>query len=154
MPAVKIGIEVKGAKALTRAMTTLGEVDAPFLREALDDSGQILETAIRSRGKGRIGASTRAQGVKGSGGALRAVVTVDHPGAKSMEFGRKNYYRGYTNRRQKSTGQKFRSSRGQPARPFVGVKGGQAVGASEEPIKKKITDAIEKEWDRITSQGD
>lgn len=154
MANVKIGIEVKGAKALTRALKTLGETEAPFLRQALDDSGTMLEQATRSRAPGGIASKVNFTGVKGKGGALRSVVVVKHGGAKAMEFGRRNYYRGFTNRKQKATGQKF-TSKGQQAKPFMGVRAGnQAIGAVRDDITNRLNRAFEDEWTRITNEGD
>jgi len=153
--AVKIGIEVTGAKAISRALKVLGETDAPFLREAMEDSGRLLEGATRSRAPGSMAQKTDFTKVSGKGATLRATVVVRHAGAKSMEFGRLNYYRGFTDRRMKATGQRFKSSKGQKAKPFVGIiKGGQALAAVEPQVRQKIEAAIEKEWDRIAGGPD
>jgi hypothetical protein len=155
VPAVRIGIQVTGATALKRALKAVGETDAPFLRQALDESGNILSDATRSRAKGSIAGTVHMTGVQGVGGALRATVEITHPGAKAMEFGRHTYYKGFKGRQQKATGQKFRASRGQQAKPFVGVKeGGQAVGASRPDIERKLTDAMTHEWERLAGAPD
>lgn len=153
--AVKIGIEVKGAKSLGRALKLLGETDAPFLRQALEEAGELLEGATRGRAPGSMAAKTAFVGVKGKGATLKATVTVRHAGAKAMEFGRLYYYRGYTGRAQKATGRRFRSGKGQKAQPFVGImKGGQALGQVEPKARELITTAFEKEWDRIAGGPD
>lgn len=153
--AVKIGIEVKGAKAIGRAFKLLGETDPPFLREALTEGGQLLEGATRSRAPGGMAQKVDFVGVKGKGAQLKATVVVRHGGAKSMEFGRLYYYRGFRGRAMKSTGQRFRSGRGQKAKPFVGIiTGGQALGQVEAKVKDLITTAFEKEWERIAGGPD
>lgn len=153
--AVKIGIEVKGAKTLGRALKVLGETDAPFLREALTEAGQLLEAATRGRAPGSMAQKVDFVGVKGKGATLKATVVVRHAGAKSMEFGRVNYYRGFTDRRMKVTGQRFKSSRGQKPKPFVGIiAGGQALGQVEPKAKELIIGAFAKEWQRIAGGPD
>jgi len=155
MAAVKIGIEVKGAKAIGRALKVLGETDAPFLKKALEESGELLEGATRSRAPGSMAQKVAFTRVTGKGATMRATVVVRHGGAKSMEFGRLYYYRGYTGRSMKATGQRFRSSKGQKAKPFVGVmKGDQAMGAVKPQVKAKIEAAITKEWERIAGGPD
>lgn len=152
---VKIGIEVSGAKALGRALRLLGETDPPFLREALDEAGHLLEGATRSRAPGGMARTVDFVGVKGKGATLKATVVVRHAGAKSMEFGRLYYYRGFTGRSQKATGQRFRSGKGQKARPFVGIMdSGHAMGAVKDDARRLIETAFEKEWDRIAGGPD
>ena len=142
-----------GATNLKRALKVLGETDAPFLRQALDDSGRILEHEAVARAPGGIARGVGFAGVKGVGGQLRAVVRIKHPGARSMEFGRVWYYHGYRGRAQKS-GQKFRASPGQKARPYLGVKdGGQAIAASKSRVVALLNDAFEREWERLGSGG-
>ena len=153
--AVKIGLEVKGAKALQRAFKLLGETDAPFLKKALEESGELLEGATRSRAPGSMAQKVAFTRVSGKGATLRATVVVRHAGAKSMEFGRLYYYRDFQGRAMKATGQRFRSGKGQKAKPFVGViSGGQAMAAVEPQVRAKIQAAYEKEWERIAGGPD
>lgn len=154
MAVAKIGIEVKGATALNRAMKALGETDAPFLGQAIDDGGKLLQGAVRPRAPGGMASKVEFSGVKGSGANLRALVKVKHPGAKSMEFGRTKYYEAFTGRRQKATGRKV-TRRGQQARPFVGVRNmDRAVGAVKPDIQVLIERAYTKEWDRLAGGPD
>jgi hypothetical protein len=105
-------------------------------------------------------------GVRGKGGQLRAVVTMKHPGARSMEFGRFNYYRGFQGNNRngakrgkgsvKGSGHKFQvlKGRGQSPKPFLGViEGGHAIGAVKDDVEQLLTAAIRAEWNRITSSG-
>ena len=148
--AIKIGIEVTDIKPLKRALKVLGETDAPHLRGALEIGGRKLRSAGASRATGGIGSAVTFAGVKGKGGAIRAVVQVKHPGSTSMEFGRTKFYRGYTGRAMKATGTKFKSSRGQKARPYMGIKkGDQAIGEVRDDVRRLLGDAIEREWQRI-----
>jgi len=136
-----ISIEVTDAAKLQKALRVLAEEDAPYLREALADAGRDLTHAVSARAPGSMGAKTQFAGVKGKAHGLRATVLVKHPGAKSMEFGRKNWTR---------QGRKVRHTPGQAARPFVGiVRGGQAIGAVEAKVKERIADAVSREWDRL-----
>ena len=153
--ALTLDIKVAGAKALKRALKVLGETDAPFLREALEQSGKLLRAATAKRAPGSIAAAVAFAGVKGTGGALRAPLKIKHPGAIPMEFGRVHYYRGFTGRRQKATGQRFKASPGQKAKPFLGVvSGGGAIAEVRDEVEKLIRVAFEREWERIASEGD
>ena len=152
---VKWGIQVEGATALKRALRVLSETDAPFLREALTESGQLLRGAAARRAPGGIANKVDFVGVKGSGGTLRALIQIKHPGGMAMEFGRSLYYRGFTKRRMKATGRRFRASPGQKARPYLGItKGDAAIGEVGERIKRLILQAIQDEWERIGREGD
>lgn len=152
MAASTISIAVEGDKQIKRALKALGETEAPFLKGALDKGGRMLGQAAEGRVHHSIAASMQYAGVKGVGGALRAVGTFKHPGARSMEFGRTYYYRGFTGRRQKATGHKVKVSGGQKARPFVGIKRGDAaIGQVREPVQRLIREAIDAEWTRIGS---
>ena len=165
------GVEITGATQLKRAFKVLGEKDAPFLREALIEAGHILEREAESRAPGGIARGVSFAGVKGVGGTLRAVVSIKHPGARSMEFGRIWYYRqagngvsGMGNNRPgskrgkgsvKAKAVKVRVSPGQKARPYLGVKDGNAaIAASKSRVVALLNDAFEREWERIGGEGD
>ena len=148
------GIEVKGITRLKGAMKVLGETDAPFLRDAVEQGGNLLEDAVKGRA-GSLAGVTSMTGVKGAGAAVRALVVVKDGRAKAVEFGRTTYYRGYTGRKQKATGQKFKSSKGQKARPFVGIKkADQAIGSVAPQVVPLIAKAFEKEWERLAEGPD
>lgn len=148
-----VSIQVTGATKLQKALRILAEPDAPFLRAAMTDAGQMLDNAASSRGKGGIGSAVQFAGVSGKSNGLRALIKVKHPGAKAMEFGRTKYYRGYTGRRQRS-GQQFRSRPGQKANPYIGiVKGDAAIAAVGPQIRRLFTEAIDREWDRIGAEA-
>lgn len=148
---VRIEIDDKSMSRLKRAFTVLGEKDAPFLRAALDAVGVRLTAAARTRARGGIGARVQYIGVRGQGASLRAMGRVQHPGSRSMEFGRQWYYTGYRGRRA-STGRKV-VRRGQRARPYLGVMGGGASADIAPFAREHILDAIGKEWDRIGAGG-
>lgn len=157
-PGAKTGIVVTGIKPLAAALRVLGETEAPHLVEALTEGGQMLHRAARSRARGGIGAQMEAVGVRGKGGAIRYVIRSRHPGARSMEFGRIWFYRGYTGRNVKS-GTRFKvgalGSAGQHPRPYLGVvRGDAAIGETSEPIARLLLQAIEAEWERIGAAGD
>ena len=152
MAAVKWGVEVSGVNRLKRAMKVLGETDAPFLRTALTQGGQVLDQETGARAPGGIAQTVAFVGIKGTGATLRAVVTVKHPGAKAMEFGRTKYYRGYTGKGKGSRkrGTAFKASPGQKARPYLGVKKyDHAIGASKPRVQKLLTDAINATWESV-----
>lgn len=154
----KVSIQVTGAKALKRALKELGDTEAPFLRQAVDEGGHLLELAVRGMAPGAMAQTVRFVAVRGSGANVKALVRVTHPGAKAMEFGRHTYYKGFTRPLHKggmkATGTPFQS-RGQKARPFVGVmKLDQAIGSVKDEIQTKIEQAFVKEWERIAVEGD
>lgn len=151
---VKIEVSVD-ARRLERALRVLSDEDAPFLRVALEESGQELAGASRSRAPGGIAGAVQFAGVKGRSNRLRATVVVKHPAAKAMEFGRQTYYRGFTGRRMKATGSPFKAGRGgQKAQPYIGiVKGNAAIGAVGPGVRLRLERAIAQEWDRIASEG-
>lgn len=151
------GIQIEGAGALKKALRVLGETEAPFLKAALDESGKLLEDAAARRAKGGIAGGVSFRGVRGKGGGLRAVVNIKHPGARSMEFGRFNYYRGFRGRDVKTTGHKFHvgPGKGQRPQPFLGiVKGDAAIAEVQQPVTEKLQKAFADEWERIGAEGD
>lgn len=169
-------VELEGISSLQKALRALAEPDAPFLRKALEESGELLRGAAASRAPGGIGQKVSFGGIRGTvGGGLRAIVVIDHPGGRSMEFGRVWYYRGFKGHNQKS-GHRFRAGdasfdlvkgrkgalvrkyrkgvgetgAGQKPRPYLGVKdGGHALAAVRDQVEQKLTDAVRKEWDRL-----
>lgn len=162
-------VEVTGTTQLKRAFRVLAEPDAPFLREALAAAGRILEHEAASRAPGGIAKGIGFSGVRGVGASLRAVISIKHPGARSMEFGRVWYYHqvgagvsGMGNNRpgskrvkgsMKTKGTKYRASPGQKAKPFLGVKdGGHAIGASKDRVVALIGEAFEREWERLGAE--
>ncbi len=149
---VRIHIELdKGTMTrLNAALRILGEKDAPFLREALDDVGQRFAGEVRARAPGGIAAKAKYRGVKGSATGLAAKGVDDHPGARSMEFGRVWYYAGYKGRNVKS-GRKVRRT-GQKARPFMGIiAGDKAYGAVQPYARERLLEAVNREWERLGS---
>lgn len=147
------GIPVDGAAQLQKALRVLAEPDAPHLRTALARSGQVLQHAAARRAKGGIARAVDFAGVVGSVSGLKAMVKIKHKGARSMEFGRKYYYRDYTGRRQKATGRRVAHAPGQKAVPFMGIiNGGGALDDAREPIRKLIMTGIEREWNRIGAE--
>ena len=102
----------------------------------------------------RIASASKFVKVRGKGAAISALIHVNHPGAKSAEFGRKFYYRGFTGRDQKATGQRFKPAGGQKAKPFAGIiKGDQAIGSVRNDARQRIGKAIEQEFRRVALGG-
>lgn len=150
---IRIEIDEQSMKRLSRALKVLGEKDAPFLSAALDRAGQAFASAARGYAPGGIASRVEYLGVRGSGGAQRAVGRVRHPGSRSMEFGRVWYYRGYRGRNV-SSGRKYPVPRGQRARPYLGVvDGGAAIGRIAPTARQDILTAIDQEWERIGAGG-
>ena len=168
----KWSVQIDGAGTLQKALRVLAEPDAPFLREGLEKAGHVLAGEASSRAPGGIARSVSFVGIKGNASNLRAVVSIKHAGARSMEFGRVWYYRkaerkgpaGIGNNRpgsKRGRGSmkkqwRFRvpAGHGQQARPYLGIiNGGGAIGASQDKVREILSDAIEREWNRITSGG-
>lgn len=157
-------VQVEGLARAKRAFRAFGDGDATYVREALDRSGEILANATAARAPGGIAKATRYIGVRGKGLALRAVVNVRHPGARSMEFGRIWYWAspGAGNnaigfRRAKGSmkaGRKVRSSPGQAARPYVGIISGGAIAAVAPEVQQILQEAYEREFERIANGPD
>jgi len=139
-------VRITGLKAAQEGLRALGVTDVPFVRSALTDIGNVLAVgmnAVKPHASFKVG-NVR---VLGKVPALRVSVAMAHPGARSMEFGRKNYWRGYKGRAVKS-GYKFAASPGQTARPFLGVISGRSVAQGVQPYaEKRLVDAYIKEWE-------
>lgn len=149
----RVELDGKTASRLNSALKALGETDAPFLRAALDDVGARYLNEIRARAKGSLKGGARARGVTGQANTLKFSGFVGHPAAKALEFGRQYYYRGYKGRAQK-TGQRFKSSPGMRAQPYVGIKNkDQATGATSPYARERLTEAIAQEWERLGSEA-
>lgn len=144
---IRIELDEDSLTRLRRAFRVLGEEQAPFLRDALDEAGRELAAVAASMAPGSIGSRVEYRGIRGKGVAIRAVGVVRHPGARSMEFGRHWYWTGYKGRNMKS-GRKVRR-KGQAARPFLGVISGGAMAVVAPKARQRLLDAIEREWDRM-----
>lgn len=151
-----IQVEVEGIAELKAIFRELGQTDAPFLKKGLEKiANGLLFPAVRaaaSSAAASFGATVKNEGVKGKGLGLRAVVSVGHPGARSMEFGRVWYYRGYRGRRQKASGIRFRvgEGRGQKARPYLGILKGPGIADTIGDAANAILEqAVEAEYERL-----
>lgn len=165
-------IEVEGLREFRAACRQLGETDAPFLRKALIEAGQILTAEARRALPGQAitaghrspaeAFKVRALGVRGKPPNLRFVVSVAHRGVRSYEFGRYLYTRESKQRgrihaesRRELRAQWQAGGRGQPARPFLGVAGGGgAIAASQDRVEELLGDAIFEEAKRLGLEVD
>lgn len=69
--------------------------------------------------------------------AIGAGIGNNRPGSKRAKGSMKRQFR-------------FRSDRGQKAKPYLGViHGNAAIGAVKDQVERKLTDAVRKEWDRL-----
>lgn len=155
MAAPTLRVEIEGVNQLKRALKVLADPDLPFIKPALEDSGELLAREAGRRA-GKIGRAVGFAGLRGGAlGSVRAVVEIKHPAGASFEFGRSHYYTGYTGRNQKS-GQKVKVSGGMKPRPFLGIKydtQGGAIEATREEIGEMLTRAFYLEWERIGAEG-
>lgn len=145
-------IEIDGASRLLAKLQVLGETDAPYLRAALEEGGQLLRGAAEAHSPASFHPKFKGPTIRPYSGSLRAIVSIRHPAVRSMEFGRFNYYRGYTGRAMKSSGHKFHvaAGRGQRPKPIFGIVNGDgAVGAVGDKVEVLLREAIAKEWERL-----
>lgn len=162
---VKFGIQVEGLDALKRALKLFDEPNPPFLRAALQEAQMIVADAAEARAPGGIKKSLFVRPLRGKGAMTMAPITIKHPGARSMEFGRVWYYKARPgtegkignnrpgSKRQKrsivAASTKVRRS-GQKARPYIGiVNRDQAIGATHDKVQELLRDAVAKEWARL-----
>lgn len=149
------GITVEGLPQLRRAFKALEEFDdLPYARAALERVQDMAVREINQRAPGSLKGKATGYAIKGEGTSMKAPVRVAHPAAKSTEFGREWWYRGFTGRAQKRTGKRFKSSPGLPARPFIGIKaGGHAIGAIAPKAAEIMAEALAKEWQRLAGES-
>lgn len=147
---VGMKIRVEGLKAVQNGLRELGVTDTPYLRKALENIGNVLAIAmeaVKPYSSYKVGRPR----VLGKAPALRVSVGIEHPGARSMEFGRIYYYRGYTGRAMRATGYKIASEPGQKARPFLGIISGPSVVETIRPYAEPlIIAALQTEWERAS----
>lgn len=150
MARAAFAIETEGFTAMRRRFAAMEELDAPEIRVRLDRIAALAHAEVSSAAPSSMAGKVITKPAKKLGGSI-TVGEVRHPGAKTMEFGRTNYYRGYTGRNQKS-GTKFKSSPGQKPRPFVGIKkGDHAMGRLVEPVRNELIAGIVDVWNRPQS---
>ena len=151
--AIRLRFEVDGYQELVKAARAIGESDLPYLRHALLASGSLVAQSARGFAKGGIGSRISAPALNNSKTSPYAKFDVRHPGSRSMEFGRKNYWRGYRIvGRRRSGGTKTAHSPGQKARPYIGILNADAaVGATQSRVKALLAEAVSNEWDRLGS---
>jgi len=163
-----IRIKVEGVNKLAKALSVLGETDAPHLRDALAAIGRQLEGEIRARGRPSIVARIEQLPIRGSGVGIRLPMAVVHPAAATFEFGRQWWYRGRgdgrignnrpgSKRREgvfRRYGERIKYHPGMAPRPYVGiVNGDQAIGAIQPEARRLLEQAIAREWERIAAAG-
>lgn len=147
---VSANVRITGLKEVQAALREMGG-DAPYLRKALEEIGEDLAEEMQAVAPFPSFKVERPK-VLGKSPALRVSVGIGHPGARSREFGRKYYYRGFQGRAMKATGYKFKSSPGQEARPYLGVVSGPSVAEKIRPTaEERLVDAYEREWDRLVA---
>lgn len=154
---VALSIETDGVKGIKLGLQALSHPKLPFLEDTIEQAAHIFSGEIRSRAKGGIKGKVKGGYVRHKGGQILATVTVTHPGARSMEFGRQRYYRKFKgnnrpgSKRKKGSmkaGQAF-TSKGQRERVFVGIRRGDAaIAASQARVEELMANAILAEWER------
>lgn len=154
---IKLQIEEGELKRVRKQLRALG-TDSPEIRGAFERAvDDVLIPALRSAAPGSMGRKIKRGAVsRASGGtAPRVTLNIRHPGAASYEFGRQIWYRGWKGRaRGKGSvralgGRPFRSRRGQPERPWIGIKGGGALAAARPALIEAVERGIEQTWERL-----
>lgn len=140
-------IRITGLKAAQDGLRAMNVQSVPIIDGALTDIGNVLAIgmdAVKPHASFKVGKPKLA----GKPHARRVTVPLAHPGARSMEFGRKWYWRGYPGRNAKA-GYKFQpASGGQKARPYLGVIAGASVAQSIRPYaEKKLVDAYIRQFE-------
>lgn len=139
-----IKVEVSGLAPLTKGLKAVGDMDAPYLRQAWANVGEYFAEEIRHRGPGAM--LVQAKGVRGKGTKLSAPVTIKWPGIRPMEFGDYYGHRGHKD------SEYHAYPRGQRPKPIVGViHGDLAVGATMAWAVTTVGDAVKAEWERLAS---
>lgn len=157
MVAPAITIETDGVKGIKLGLQALAHPKLPFLQDTIEQAARILGGEVRARAIGGIKQTVRAGYVRNKGPQILATVSVTHAGARSAEFGRQHYYRGFKGNNRPGSprtagsmkrGQKF-VSRGQAEKPFVGVRRGDAaIAAANAKVEELMANAILAEWEK------
>lgn len=146
-------------RRLMTLLKAIGEQEAPYLRQALEESAQLMVDEIQSRAPTVVRPTVGSRPVRSV--TSGAVVEVRHPAAKPLEFGvRKRHWR--RPRRAKmlygpGMQHPVRRTRWGPfkARPFIGIVDRRhAIGAAEPRIRELLAQAIEREWERAGLGGE
>lgn len=140
-------IKITGLKAAQDGLRAMNVQSVPIIDEALTDIGNVLAIgmdAVKPHASFKVGKPK----ILGKPHSRRVSVAIAHPGARSAEFGRKWYWRGYTGRNMKA-GYKFQpASGGQKARPYLGVISGASVAQSIRPFAEtKLVDAYIRQFE-------
>lgn len=143
-------VRIEGLKAVQAGLKALQVDDAPFVRGALMEIGGLLAGVMRTavpHESFKVGEPN----VLGGANNLRVQVPVAHPGARSYEFGRKWYYRGYRGRAVRS-GTKFVATPGQIARPYLHIVKGPSVAERIRPqAEGLLLKAYQEEWAKASA---
>lgn len=156
-PVVRLELDPKSLRRLRAALAILDDDEKGPIHEAMHRIGLRLSDEVRSRAPGSMGSKVEFLGVRHQGTTLRAAGLLDHPGAKSMEFGRSWWYdqmkgnnRPGSKRQKGARGHKFPSSPGQPERPFVGIKNlDHAIAAVHPYAVEQINTSVTEAWEKV-----
>lgn len=143
-------IKITGLKAAQQGIKDMNLRSVPIIDGALEDIGNVLAIgmdAVKPYQSFKVGKPV----LRGQPHARRVSVGMAHKAARPVEFGRKNWWAGYSRPSASfgssrgysmKSGYKIARSPGQPARPYLGVISGASVAKSIEPYAgKKLVDA-------------
>ena len=142
-------IQIEGLTLMKKRLRALEELDSPEITEALARIDRRTAAEVANRAPGSMSGKVTTKPAKKLGATIETG-RVKHPNARSTEFGRVYYYRGYKGHNQKS-GERFKvgAGHGQKARPFVGIKKKDAaIGALAEPIARELVAGVTATWKR------
>jgi len=159
---IKFDLPAEDLKRLQRLVRKLG-ADSPEVAAAFETAiDEILIPRLRAAAPGsmaqKISRGKVSQAKAGS--APRTTVRIRHPGAAAYELGRRKYWRGWKGRAKgrgsqaRQGGVPFRADPGQPARPWIGVKGGGVLEAVRSPMAQRIEKAVKEAIARNERKND
>lgn len=149
-------IQITGLKAAQAGLQAMNVQSVPIIDEALRQIGNVLAIgmdAVKPHASFQVGKPV----IRGKPHARRVSVPLAHPGARSVEFGKKYWWTGYKRPgAPKGTpkgysmkgGYKIEKDPGQKAKPFLGVIEGPSVAQSIRPYaEKKLVDAYIRQYE-------
>lgn len=155
---IELGLDEAALENLQAAFSRISARELRFLQDALASAGETLEGNIRTRAPfPAIAAGVRRGRVSATSNGISYWGKIAHPAARSAEFGRVLYWRGYKRGKVKrgrgSKGVPFASSPGFVARPYVGIiRNDHAIGATKPELLRQISRAIDLEFLRGASR--
>lgn len=151
-------IKITGLKAAQEGLKAMNVQSVPIIDKALQDIGNVLAIGMDAV-KPHQSFQIEKPVIRGQPHARRVSVGLKHPAARSIEFGKKYWWAGFTRPgvpRGSPKGYSMKSGykiekeppQGQKAQPFLGVISGPSVAKSVEGYAgEKLVDAYIKQFE-------